>query len=250
MGDPMVTDLTKGIYRRLYGGFVKGQRINKLSLNAEAWFWRILATVDDFGNAEADPELCRSATAGRRNVTTAQVSKWLKEMRQVGLIEIYKVKGEWFLHVTGFEESQPAGKNGKRIMRVPIPGESGCIQINPVSSGKSQASDNDNDPEDDNEMVRAAKPRSRSKSCDEEYLTELQTDEAYKRLDVRIVHAKMVRWCVEKGKMPTRTRLINWLNREDQPMESNGNGHRPTTKVDQTMQNAERLIAKYEHRES
>lgn len=220
------TDLTRGIYRRLYSGFITGQRINKMSLSAEAWFWRVLATVDDFGNSPADPDLCKSATSGRRSVTKSQIAGWLREMRSVGLISLYKAKGEWFLHITGFEESQPAGKNGKRIKRYPHPGESSVIQVNPGESSASQASDNDNDNEDDNEkMVRAAKPRSRSRKCDESFLNELQADEAYKLLNVRLIHAKMVRWCDERGKQPTRNRLLGWLNREDQPMESNGNGN-------------------------
>lgn len=68
------------------------------------------------------------------------------------------------------------------------------------------------------------KPRSpgKPKPCDEDYLTELQADEAYTNLNVRKVHAKMVRWCKEKGKVPTRMRLINWLNSEDQPLNGNG----------------------------
>ena len=75
------------------------------------------------------------------------------------------------------------------------------------------------------ELVRAAKPRSPStpKLCDDDYLNELQSDEAYQSLNVRKVHAKMVRWCKERGKVATRMRLINWLNREDIPL-VNGNG--------------------------
>jgi len=74
------------------------------------------------------------------------------------------------------------------------------------------------------EEARTAKPRSPStpKLCDEAYLDELQKDEAYKSLDVRHVYSKMLRVCKERGKRPTRLRLINWLNREDQPMGSNG----------------------------
>src|SRR5687767_11996552 len=121
--------MTRGVYRRLYGGFITGQRINKLSLNAEAWFWRVLVSVDDFGNGQADPELCRAATVGRRTkVTTRQVSDWLREMREVGLISFYSVKDEPYLHVTGFEETQPAGKNGRRIRRYPSPDDSRGIQ--------------------------------------------------------------------------------------------------------------------------
>lgn len=143
-----VTDLTRGIYRRIYSGFIKGQRINRLSLQAEAWFWRVLTTVDDFGNGEADPELCHALTAGRRKVTPKQVSAWLREMKDVGLIEFYEVKGEPYLHVTGFEVSQPAGKNGKRIKRFPLPDKSSGIRVNPELSSASD-SDTHSDSEDD-----------------------------------------------------------------------------------------------------
>ena len=217
-----VTDLTRGVYRRLYSGFTTGQRINKISLNAEAWFWRVLATVDDFGNGRADPDLCRDATAGKRKVTARQVAEWLEEMRSVELIQFYKAKGELYLHVTGFETTQPAGKNGRRIRRFPVFDESEGIQVIPDVVS---ASYSDNDNEDDNETeVRTAKPRSPSKptKCDEEFLVELQADEAYQKLNVKQVYAKMVRWCEINGKVATRRRFVNWLNREDRPME-NGN---------------------------
>lgn len=138
MSDGAVTDMTRGVYRRLYGGFITGQRINKLTLNAEAWFWRVLVSVDDFGNGRADPELCKAKTAGNRKVTTRQVSGWLREMATVGLVQFYTAKGEPFLHIIGFEENQPAGKNGKRFKRFPTPDESGCIQVNPDSSSASE----------------------------------------------------------------------------------------------------------------
>lgn len=140
-----VTDLTRGVYRRLYGGFIKGQRINKLSLQAEAWFWRVFAVADDFGNYDADPELVKDATKGRRKVTTNQVERWLNEMESVGLITFYHNRAERYLHIYKFELTQPAGKNGKRLKRFPLPGESDGIQVNPDSSSAS-----DNDPHSDN----------------------------------------------------------------------------------------------------
>jgi hypothetical protein len=158
MPDGAVTDLTRGVYRRLYGGFITGQRINKLSLNAEAWFWRVLVAVDDFGNGRADPELCKAATAGSRRVTARQVSGWLREMRDVGLIQFYTVKGEPLLHVVGFEENQPAGKNGKRFKRFATPDESGCIQVNPGFLNSSLASEIINDTENTNESTPSSKP--------------------------------------------------------------------------------------------
>jgi hypothetical protein len=160
MSDDAVTDLTRGVYRRLYSGFTKGQRINRLTLQAEAWFWRVLATVDDFGNGDADPELCHAMTAGRRKVTPKQISGWLREMKDAGLIRFYEAKGEPYLQVVGFETSQPAGKNGKRMKRFPFPGESEGIRVNPELSGSAQASehtnDNENNNEDDNENTSRA----------------------------------------------------------------------------------------------
>lgn len=72
-----------------------------------------------------------------------------------------------------------------------------------------------------------AKPRSvrRPTVCDEEFLEELQRNPAYKFLNVKGLFHKMVAWCEVKGKQPTRARLVNWLNREDQPMQPiSGNG--------------------------
>lgn len=143
MSDDAVTDLTRGVYRRLYAGYIKGQRINKLSLQAEAWFWRVFAVADDFGNCEAEPELLRDATKGRRKVTVKQVERWLIEMESVGLVSFYHNKAERYLHIYKFEETQPAGKNGKRLKRFPRPGESDGIQVNPDSSSASHShSDN------------------------------------------------------------------------------------------------------------
>src|SRR5262245_32917897 len=132
MASPAV-DLTKGIYRRIYAGYITGQRINKVSLQAEAWFWRVLSVVDDFGNAKAEPEACWLATVGKRHgsVTVSHVKKWLREMADAKLIVLYRAEDEWYLHVTGFESIQPCGKNGKRVQRFPIPDESRIIQVNP-----------------------------------------------------------------------------------------------------------------------
>jgi hypothetical protein len=147
-----VTDLTRGIYRRIYAGFIEGRRINQLSLQAEAWFWRVLATTDDFGNAKGEARSCWLATVGHRdNITVKHVAGWLQEMANAGLIELYEAKGEHFLHVTGFEEMQPCGRNGKRIQRFPLPDESRIIRVNPEKSRINVSPDTEDDTEDDTE---------------------------------------------------------------------------------------------------
>lgn len=50
------------------------------------------------------------------------------------------------------------------------------------------------------------------------FLSELKADKAYEGIDVEAEHAKMLRWCKENRKQPTRRRFINWLNRADKPL--------------------------------
>jgi hypothetical protein len=137
------TDLTMGLYRRVYSGFLAGRRICSVSRDAECWFWRINAVVDDFGNAMADPILLHHATVGRRaDVTAVDVEKWVAELVSAELVVFYEVDGEKYLHVIDFVERQPAGKNGRRIQRFPAPpDESPGTPVNPGESGKVSAPD-------------------------------------------------------------------------------------------------------------
>lgn len=145
MDEGKVTDLTRGIYRRIYSGFPMGKRINEVSIEAEAWFWRFHTMVDDFGSAPADPDSLFRGTAGRRQkVTCENVISWFNECWSTGLLSVYEIDGERFFHIVKFEELQPAGKNGRRVQRYPFyqkqyeilpnvfnPGESKIIRVNP-----------------------------------------------------------------------------------------------------------------------
>ena len=172
-----VTDLTRGVYRRQYAGFIGGKRISRLSLEAEAWFWRVHAVADDFGNVAGEPSLLYAATIGRRvgEFSMDAVEQFVAAMIDVGLVSVYAVAGDRYLHLIGFETMQPAGKNGKRVRRVPPSpsegvthawrrepdpslsdaGGSGCIQINP---GVLSASDSDSDTHSDSEELKTPIP--------------------------------------------------------------------------------------------
>lgn len=141
-----VTDLTKGIYRRIYSGYRTGKRINSVSIQAEAWFWRLHAIADDFGNFPAEASLCRALAAPlRRTLRDADVHRWLCELRKANLTVHYEAAGETYGHVLGFLVLQPKAKNGKRVRRHPAwPGEQaeiaqGGIRVNPDQSAASEA---------------------------------------------------------------------------------------------------------------
>lgn len=133
----MNTDLTGGFYRRIYAGYITGKRINKVSMEAEAWFWRLHSIADDYGNFHGDPELVWKAASGRRKLTVAQARTWTQELIAAGLAYEYCSDEDTYIHIVGFEAKQPAGKNGKRVQKCPKhpdSGESQIIQVNPGES--------------------------------------------------------------------------------------------------------------------
>lgn len=83
----------------------------------------------------------------------------------------------------------------------------------------------------DKEDARGKPPRGQQQ-CDDDYLADLQKREAYNVLNVRFVYSKMVAWCEQKHKQPTRGRLLNWLNREERPMGAVNESSRGNTSRD------------------
>ncbi|NIP94020.1 MAG: hypothetical protein GWO24_11425, partial [Akkermansiaceae bacterium] len=134
-----MADMTKGIYRRIYSGAIRGKRINGISIQAEFWFWRVHMICDDFGSFEADPYICRvSAAPRRRTIKDSDVRKWLGELQSAGLIRLYDVDGERFGTIVEWEKWQPAGRNGRRVQK--YPGESEGIPGNPENPNPSGTS--------------------------------------------------------------------------------------------------------------
>lgn len=148
----LITDLTRGIYRRIYAGFLNGRRINSVTVSAEAWFWRLNAVADDFGNFRADPKVLSVEASPRRKISPEQCEKWMDELERVSLIGFYTVEGDRYGYIVGFKELQPAGKNGRRVQRFPVnPGESKIFLGFPEKPGSipSHHSDTDTDTDSD-----------------------------------------------------------------------------------------------------
>jgi hypothetical protein len=262
-GKHTITDLTAGLYRRQYAKFIKGKRINALSLEAEAWFWRVHAAADDFGNADGEPGLVHAATAGRRRVTVEQVTGWLNEMKTEGLIRFYESTGDTYLHVVGFIRKQPAGKNGKRVRHYPESpwDESETRGGNPGESKGIQCSDSDSDSHSDSEdkpatqatavaavAARAAAPADesrvvlvfptvagrRNKTADwqlrESYVSELS--QAFAGLDVPAECRKAHAWVRAKSSNRKtadgmREFLFRWMSRQQDRGGANGHPRYP-----------------------
>jgi len=77
----------------------------------------------------------------------------------------------------------------------------------------------DTDTDTDIEKKRKTPPR--KKLTDEEWIKSLKSNPAYANLDILRIKGKCEAWCSNKGKVFTRARFLNWLNREDLPMGGN-----------------------------
>lgn len=166
-------DMTRGVYRLVYSGFISGRRLNSVALPTEAWFWRLHAVADDYGNLPGDPTLVRNLTAGRRDVSLGAVEAFVAELVGAGLLIPYEAKGEKMLHVAGWLGLQRPPRNGRRIRRYAAfdgesaelalfagvqdhrdagsPGESGGVRGKPGESG---GSDSDSESDTHSESVR------------------------------------------------------------------------------------------------
>lgn len=150
------TNLVGGVYRKVYAGFLTGRRINALTLEAEAWFWRVHAIADDFGNLHGEPSVLKAIAAPCRPLPLAKVAKLTNELVNAGLVSRYEIDGEAYLHIHGFEARQ-APRNGKRIQRFPLnpdfqmrPDSSRCIQKVPDESDSTTRHDTDDYTDDVN----------------------------------------------------------------------------------------------------
>lgn len=118
------TDLTRGVYRRIYAGARTGKRINQVSIEAELLFWRLHCVADDFGNLAGDTYLVRiEAVPLRREWDDAKVGNLLDELASIdpkrSLIRFYDADGERYIHISGFIQRQPGNRSGRRIRKYP-----------------------------------------------------------------------------------------------------------------------------------
>lgn len=62
------------------------------------------------------------------------------------------------------------------------------------------------------------------KAADQDWITELEANEAYRGIDIKRELGKAQAWASVKGVGVTRQRFINWLNKVERPVAVNGAG--------------------------
>jgi hypothetical protein len=154
-------DLRRGLYRKVYSDWPVDPRINSLSMLAENTYLRLHFLADDYGKCNADPRLIVClAFPLRRNVTEERIEAAFAELVEAGLVSTYRADGQTYAHIIGFEDAQPAGKNGRKVRRFPAPVG---IHGNPEKSEIPQTH-HDHDQNQDESQAQKPKPGRSPKS--------------------------------------------------------------------------------------
>lgn len=71
-----------GEWRKVYvDGLILGRRINRVSMSAEALFWRLVVSVDDYGNMHADPDVVAARALPRRRAEDEHIREQAEPRR-------------------------------------------------------------------------------------------------------------------------------------------------------------------------
>lgn len=96
----------------------------------------------------------------------------------------------------------------------------GATRIQPPSTHEPITNNHSGDKSPD--VGRTAARAAPAPADDEAWLVELESDLAYRGINIRAELGKMQRWCQANRKQPSRRRFINWINRAEKPMTAQG----------------------------
>lgn len=99
--------------RIIRDGILTSENVDKLGVHAEVFYRRLMSVVDDFGRYTAHPSLLRAACYPLRvdSIREADISRFLTEVQEAGLIALYEVDGKRYLQMNKCDE--PRAKKSK-----------------------------------------------------------------------------------------------------------------------------------------
>lgn len=214
--DGKAGDNPRGSYVYFIGTTI--DRIVKIGISKNPW-----ARVVEFQTGSPE-KLCVLAT-----FRGSPFSEW--DIHQ--LLAAYRQHGEWFVLPENIQQLITTAATNKQTYDELATLLRSQLRSNAPTGGDvgsyATTTETEQSRAETEQSASRAKPRSaRRTTCDEEFLTELQSNPAYAMFDVRRLYHKMVAWCQIKHKEPTRARLVNWLNREDKPMTTTSSNGSPT----------------------
>lgn len=87
---------------RVLRDWTRSEKMDSLSAGAEVFFTRLIMKADDFGSYYANPKLLKADLFPLRDIDLSEISKWLFECIDAGLIFLYTAEDKEFLRIIDF----------------------------------------------------------------------------------------------------------------------------------------------------
>lgn len=109
--------------RILNSSICTSDSIDELDFFQESFFYRLLVSVDDYGNFDARPKIIRAAVFPLKDVSLKDIETALDALERQGMLQFYTVNGRRYIHLTGWTRFQRL-RNSKH--KFPAPDSNGA----------------------------------------------------------------------------------------------------------------------------
>ena len=109
--------------RILNSSICTSDSIDELDFFQESFFYRLLVSVDDYGNFDARAKIIRAAVFPLKDVSLKDIETALDALEKQGMLQFYTVNGRRYIHLTGWTRFQRL-RNSKH--KFPAPDSDGA----------------------------------------------------------------------------------------------------------------------------
>ena len=109
--------------RILNSSICTSDSIDELDFFQESFFYRLLVSVDDYGNFDARAKIIRAAVFPLKDVSLKDIETALDALERQGMLQFYTVNGRRYIHLTGWTRFQRL-RNSKH--KYPAPDSDGA----------------------------------------------------------------------------------------------------------------------------
>lgn len=109
--------------RILNSSICTSDSIDELDFFQESFFYRLLVSVDDYGNFDARAKIIRAAVFPLKDVSQEEIENALDALERQGMLQFYTVNGRRYIHLTGWTRFQRL-RNSKH--KYPAPDSDGA----------------------------------------------------------------------------------------------------------------------------
>lgn len=104
------------------------ESLSKLSWFEQVLFFKLIVMCDDFGRADARPQIIRGRAFALHSVTDKQIQESLSHLEMVGIVDLYTVGGKPYLQLKTWEKHQNVRAKKSKYPSLHA-NESNCMQM-------------------------------------------------------------------------------------------------------------------------